>query len=294
MTDTKNTKLEQLFRAVSVKDPKDSSLRKLREYPERDHCIQFLIAKLQACHRMAIKNEPWDSALERGCIQGCRILGALKAEAAIDILVKILDSVRENDELDMYDSTLLALAKIGPPVFEPVYAKYEEDQSDPDRASAWLDILSQIEVRDPRITKALQRFFSYNTVLALIYIGSYGDRELLPLVDRYVRSTARHLNEFEIYPRGLYARLRDPMVGAYIDSSEVLVRLREDIDFDHPEFGARVDALDDELLTTKDPWPSELPDEPEPFVRPSPKIGRNDSCPCGSGKKFKKCCGQPC
>lgn len=23
------------------------------------------------------------------------------------------------------------------------------------------------------------------------------------------------------------------------------------------------------------------------------KIGRNDPCPCGSGKKFKKCCGQP-
>ena len=24
---------------------------------------------------------------------------------------------------------------------------------------------------------------------------------------------------------------------------------------------------------------------------PAPKIGRNDACPCGSGKKFKKCCG---
>ncbi|WP_297198662.1 YchJ family protein [uncultured Pluralibacter sp.] len=23
-----------------------------------------------------------------------------------------------------------------------------------------------------------------------------------------------------------------------------------------------------------------------------PAIGRNDACPCGSGKKFKKCCGQ--
>ena len=23
-----------------------------------------------------------------------------------------------------------------------------------------------------------------------------------------------------------------------------------------------------------------------------PKIGRNDPCPCGSGKKYKKCCGQ--
>ena len=26
-------------------------------------------------------------------------------------------------------------------------------------------------------------------------------------------------------------------------------------------------------------------------VRDGPKIGRNDPCPCGSGKKFKKCCG---
>jgi len=28
-----------------------------------------------------------------------------------------------------------------------------------------------------------------------------------------------------------------------------------------------------------------------PFVREQPKVGRNDPCPCGSGKKFKKCCG---
>ncbi len=27
------------------------------------------------------------------------------------------------------------------------------------------------------------------------------------------------------------------------------------------------------------------------FVREGPKVGRNDPCPCGSGKKFKKCCG---
>lgn len=32
--------------------------------------------------------------------------------------------------------------------------------------------------------------------------------------------------------------------------------------------------------------------EPQkPIVRESPKIGRNDPCTCGSGKKFKKCCG---
>ncbi len=30
----------------------------------------------------------------------------------------------------------------------------------------------------------------------------------------------------------------------------------------------------------------------EPFVRDTPKVGRNDPCPCGSGKKYKKCCGR--
>ena len=28
----------------------------------------------------------------------------------------------------------------------------------------------------------------------------------------------------------------------------------------------------------------------EPYRRPEPKIGRNEPCPCGSGKKYKQCC----
>ncbi len=34
--------------------------------------------------------------------------------------------------------------------------------------------------------------------------------------------------------------------------------------------------------------------KPAPFATPRQlrrgKVGRNESCPCGSGKKFKKCC----
>jgi preprotein translocase subunit SecA len=26
--------------------------------------------------------------------------------------------------------------------------------------------------------------------------------------------------------------------------------------------------------------------------RTAPKVGRNDPCPCGSGKKYKQCCGR--
>lgn len=29
-----------------------------------------------------------------------------------------------------------------------------------------------------------------------------------------------------------------------------------------------------------------------PYRRTQPKVGRNDPCPCGSGKKYKKCCGK--
>jgi hypothetical protein len=31
-------------------------------------------------------------------------------------------------------------------------------------------------------------------------------------------------------------------------------------------------------------------DAPAPLRRPEAAVGRNDACPCGSGKKFKKCC----
>jgi uncharacterized protein YecA (UPF0149 family) len=38
----------------------------------------------------------------------------------------------------------------------------------------------------------------------------------------------------------------------------------------------------------------QAPDEPPiPIVERSSKPGRNDPCPCGSGKKYKKCHGGP-
>ncbi|MCX7765566.1 MAG: SEC-C metal-binding domain-containing protein, partial [Candidatus Sumerlaeia bacterium] len=37
----------------------------------------------------------------------------------------------------------------------------------------------------------------------------------------------------------------------------------------------------------------EAPVKIMPVRRQGPKIGRNEPCPCGSGKKYKKCCGSP-
>ena len=43
------------------------------------------------------------------------------------------------------------------------------------------------------------------------------------------------------------------------------------------------------------PEGAQVPDReqrPETYRRDQPKVGRNDPCPCGSGKKYKNCCGR--
>jgi preprotein translocase subunit SecA len=60
------------------------------------------------------------------------------------------------------------------------------------------------------------------------------------------------------------------------------------VHYEHPEFNA---------MAEEDPTPAELADEDvavaqKPMVRPTRKIGRNEPCPCGSGKKYKHCHGK--
>lgn len=43
-------------------------------------------------------------------------------------------------------------------------------------------------------------------------------------------------------------------------------------------------------IHAKDSGPLHLPLQNEPRSNPLRKIGRNDPCPCGSGKKYKRCC----
>ena len=51
--------------------------------------------------------------------------------------------------------------------------------------------------------------------------------------------------------------------------------------------------LEDDILAEPeaDEFAREIAYGGEPYIAP-PKVGRNDPCPCGSGRKFKKCCGK--
>lgn len=103
---------------------------------------------------------------------------------------------------------------------------------------------------------------------------------------------------------------KDPLVEykteAYHFFEAMIAQMRQDVCFQlfrsstHPEnvdaliqkisqrihFSSSDDAEKDGVVKSK---PIELP---KPIKRDLPKVGRNDSCPCGSGKKFKKCCGK--
>jgi uncharacterized protein YecA (UPF0149 family) len=52
-------------------------------------------------------------------------------------------------------------------------------------------------------------------------------------------------------------------------------------------------AVDDELLDVlHEAWldAKGVLDAPQPHRRSTPRVGRNELCPCGSGKKYKRCC----
>ncbi|MCF7817503.1 MAG: SEC-C domain-containing protein, partial [Kiritimatiellales bacterium] len=66
----------------------------------------------------------------------------------------------------------------------------------------------------------------------------------------------------------------------------------------HSEFSAlaaATQAASQQRAPTGAPPPGlELPQAPKPIApirNDGPKVGRNDPCPCGSGRKYKKCCG---
>ncbi len=54
---------------------------------------------------------------------------------------------------------------------------------------------------------------------------------------------------------------------------------------------ARREGRQIERLSDNSPWATNAKTSmSDTYVRHAPKIGRNDPCPCGSGKKHKKCC----
>lgn len=77
----------------------------------------------------------------------------------------------------------------------------------------------------------------------------------------------------------------DVIEGYFLDG-----QLREKIESSAAFFPPNGPSLIDKIYFEKHGIPYEYPEVKNTEVRKKKKVGRNESCPCGSGKKFKKCC----
>ena len=88
---------------------------------------------------------------------------------------------------------------------------------------------------------------------------------------------------------------RDPL--DFYEPEQIAARqVRWDREWERPENAEWADkdadpyADEGEDLDISGPYEYVEPAQASPVVRALPKVGRNAPCPCGSGRKFKKCC----
>lgn len=141
---------------------------------------------------------------------------------------------------------------------------------------------------------------------------------LLRTIDRQWRE---HLSEMDYLRRGIHLRgyaQKDPFQEYRRESSEMFHNFLQEVTFETVKVLSLVqiegtqDVADFDDQTEKE-RPQQLeanhpaaqgiadamngaeenePDKEGTFRREEPKVGRNDPCPCGSGKKYKQCCGK--
>ncbi|MCW8930044.1 MAG: preprotein translocase subunit SecA [Gammaproteobacteria bacterium] len=82
------------------------------------------------------------------------------------------------------------------------------------------------------------------------------------------------------------ARLSTMQIREEPDMSEFENHEQPEMEFQHDDVNSLGDnASDEETQGAAD-------EKAKPFVRDGQKVGRNQPCPCGSGKKYKQCCGK--
>ena len=98
-----------------------------------------------------------------------------------------------------------------------------------------------------------------------------------------------YLGLTDLAPRAEAARADGRLTDEVSDLAWFQRTLRQ-VTSDPPDFGAfrgsRYGYLDDPVAALA--WTAETSERP--VVNPFKNVGRNDPCPCGSGKKYKKCC----
>ena len=121
-------------------------------------------------------------------------------------------------------------------------------------------------------------------------------RTLLSVVDSRWRE---HLYEMDYLREGIGWRglsQRDPLVEYKREGFDLFQEMERGLKADYVTYIYRVENIklrDEEMQQLSYSGGEELNQRPKSPRKTATKIGRNEPCPCGSGKKYKKCHGQP-
>ncbi len=112
----------------------------------------------------------------------------------------------------------------------------------------------------------------------------------------------QHIDDMEELKRGMYLRSyaqKDPVVEYRIEGFDMFDAMIESIREDTVKLMFTIQLRTNEepkreqvAKPTQEAGGSDGSLEQRPAKRSITKVGRNDPCPCGSGKKYKKCCGR--
>ena len=150
------------------------------------------------------------------------------------------------------------------------------------------------------VTKELASSLNFNKIadaVALAAIDAYDEKEenykaqgipfgdferhvLLRAVDRH---WIEHIDAMDALRRGIGLRAvgqHDPVISYANEGFEMFDEMISAIQRDTVFFALKMEVRKEERRT------------PPPAPVKKEKIGRNDPCPCGSGKKYKNCCGR--
>ncbi len=201
-----------------------------------------------------------------------------KAEPEEWTLTELATDIRSYFDLDVHDLDLggaldeLGMAELSDGLWQAIAAKYEAKE----------------EVAGPEVMRLFERDIMLRIVdqawkehlLALdhlregISLRGYGQRD--------------PLNEYKRESFELFQAMKDRIEDTIIKAVFRLQPMTEEEMAEHQR--RRREALAARYRFSAPPKMA-APQPPQTVVRKGDKVGRNDPCPCGSGKKYKKCHG---
>ena len=102
-----------------------------------------------------------------------------------------------------------------------------------------------------------------------------------------------HIDAMDQLRQGIGLRAygqEDPVRAYQIEGFDMFEEMNQSIQMDTVKYLYHVEAPE-KMKRKRVANPTDTKSEPQKPVVKGKKIGRNDPCPCGSGKKYKKCCG---